>query len=421
MDDLSSKLKKLFKPQPKAFKGKGNVLGRNEQAPEPKKISSTAAPRSRPTYSTAESPKQPIPPGRRLGTAESNVVPERQQAGLSGRQDDRRSTSTPAPITTASVTESYNGAASSQPLPDVEGVDEVQIAAALLLSSDKAPAASEVLGKVLRNILEHPTEAKYRRLRLGNKRIQETIVDVSGGIALLQACGFELVFEAAAEGGSEEGFAVLPDDCDLALVQAALQLLGQPQPSPSSHQQGVGRAASSPASTSSAPAPPSAGPRQRNTQVVLPTGVDDQPLPSWFFSRSPAELKAAFVAKQKKRELDQTLMTRAYREKLAGGQKEQSNSTYAVVRIRLPEGLILQGEFNAGEPVAAVFEWMTDCMRDPGATYELIGPDRKPITAAMGTIRKAQLLPSALLNFQRLSTVPQSEHTLKDELLRNAS
>lgn len=39
---------------------------------------------------------------------------------------------------------------------------------------------------MLRNILEHPTEAKYRRLRLGNKRIQETIVDVSGGIALLQ-------------------------------------------------------------------------------------------------------------------------------------------------------------------------------------------------------------------------------------------
>lgn len=71
--------------------------------------------------------------------------------------------------------------------------------------------------------------------------------------------------------------------------------------------------------------------------------------------------------------------------------------------------------------MAAIFEWLTDCMRDPGATYELIGPDRKPITAAMGSIRKAQLLPSALLNFQRLSTVPQSEPTLKDELLRNAS
>ena len=31
MDDLSSKLKKLFKPKPKAFKGRGNVLGRSEE------------------------------------------------------------------------------------------------------------------------------------------------------------------------------------------------------------------------------------------------------------------------------------------------------------------------------------------------------------------------------------------------------
>ena len=30
MDDLSAKLKKLWKPKPKTFKGKGNVLGRAE-------------------------------------------------------------------------------------------------------------------------------------------------------------------------------------------------------------------------------------------------------------------------------------------------------------------------------------------------------------------------------------------------------
>ena len=31
MDDISSKLKKLFKPKPRVFKGKGNVLGRAEE------------------------------------------------------------------------------------------------------------------------------------------------------------------------------------------------------------------------------------------------------------------------------------------------------------------------------------------------------------------------------------------------------
>lgn len=43
-----------------------------------------------------------------------------------------------------------------------------------------------MLQKLLRNILAAPGEAKYRRLRLSNKRIQEAVVDVSGGVELLQ-------------------------------------------------------------------------------------------------------------------------------------------------------------------------------------------------------------------------------------------
>ncbi len=49
-----------------------------------------------------------------------------------------------------------------------------------------------------------------------------------------QACGFELVFEEAEEGGPSEGFAVLPEHSELALLQAALQLMGQCPPAPAS-------------------------------------------------------------------------------------------------------------------------------------------------------------------------------------------
>lgn len=41
-------------------------------------------------------------------------------------------------------------------------------------------------------------------------------------------------------------------------------------------------------------------------------------------------------------------MTRAYREKLNGQKQSVGNFTYTTVRIRLPEGLVLQGEFSAG-------------------------------------------------------------------------
>jgi len=41
-----------------------------------------------------------------------------------------------------------------------------------------------------------------------------------------------------------------------------------------------------------------------------------------------------------------------------------------------------------------VFEWLTDCLRDAGGTYELITPTRRPLVTSMGTIRTADLLPS---------------------------
>ena len=41
-----------------------------------------------------------------------------------------------------------------------------------------------------------------------------------------------------------------------------------------------------------------------------------------------------------------------------------------------------------------MFEWLTDCLRDPSGTYELITPTRRPLVTSMGTVRAADLLPS---------------------------
>ena len=41
-----------------------------------------------------------------------------------------------------------------------------------------------------------------------------------------------------------------------------------------------------------------------------------------------------------------------------------------------------------------MFEWLTDCLRDPSGTYELITPARRPLVTSLGTIRTADLLPS---------------------------
>lgn len=97
------------------------------------------------------------------------------------------------------------------------------------------------------------------------------------------------------------------------------------------------------------------------------------------------------------------LMTRETRAKLAaGGGANAKKATHAVIRVRLPDGLVLQGEFNGGEPASRVFEWVSDSLRDPSRIYELITPARRPLVTSAGSVKQADLLPSAVLNFRWL-------------------
>ena len=50
----------------------------------------------------------------------------------------------------------------------------------------------------------------------------------------------------------------------------------------------------------------------------------------------------------------QTLMTRAYRDKLSSSKPDINSYASASIRIRLPEGLLLQGEFNAGQRTSSL-------------------------------------------------------------------
>ncbi|KAL3148606.1 hypothetical protein ABBQ38_014034 [Trebouxia sp. C0009 RCD-2024] len=514
MDEVTSKLKKLFKSKPKSFKGQGQKLGQTAST------ASSAPARAPQSYQRAY-PQQPPARGK-----PSPAVSNR-QLGLQSAPVAERFDIPPASVVT---TGAYI-------VPDDESPTEAQQEASVLLSSaPRRTAAAEILSKVLRNIVEHPTEPKYRKLKLNNKKVEQAVVNVDGGLELLQASGFELVFEDSspepqaaatppptgspppqnsidsgvspresqssagwpigeassqgtnntgtsgqnhsgtatlAESGSEAaveaapaesamtGYLWFPEEAELSLLQAALQLLrpltplpfsksipksgahrlpqsavtdrgstassstasssttqaGAPESSQPAHpmqtplqtpamsalpessirSRGELSAAHAAAAAHSSSATSLAEPRLRKTQVLLPEPTDTQ-VPDWLFQQSGMELKQAYAAAKKRREMDSMLMTRAYREKLAGGKTQKGMYIYAVIRVRLPEGLLLQGEFNAREPVTAIFEWVSDSLRDPGQTYDLILPSRRPLEASMGTVSEADLLPAALLN-----------------------
>ena len=255
----------------------------------------------------------------------------------------------------------------------------------------------------------NPSEEKYRKIRLSNPKIQAAVVDTQGGVELLLACGFQIVFiekqqqqQQETNGNSggggdlvksteneqeeEEGFAVLDVHAELDPVHRALQILRGLVVSNTT-------TTATTTTTTTVQLPPQLpqqqqikkqarewdAPRPRNTHVILPSSTSSDSIPDWFFDRTGAEIKASFLAAVRSREQSQLLLTQATRERLRAQEAakiRQALPQFATLKIRLPEGIFLQGEFDPGEPVATVSAWVADCLCDPMQTFDLMLPDR---------------------------------------------
>ncbi|XP_065910604.1 UBX domain-containing protein 1-like isoform X2 [Dysidea avara] len=75
---------------------------------------------------------------------------------------------------------------------------------------EKGSAAVELINKYTSNILDHPTNDKYRRIRIENARFNSVIWSLEVARNLMYALGFE-------QEGSD--YLVLPEDVDLSLIR----------------------------------------------------------------------------------------------------------------------------------------------------------------------------------------------------------
>jgi len=71
------------------------------------------------------------------------------------------------------------------------------------LPLDKADDTLDILEKLTRNVVRGPRDEKFRKLRLTNKKIMETVTEVEGAVAILREMGW-------VDGGEEEPTLVLP-------------------------------------------------------------------------------------------------------------------------------------------------------------------------------------------------------------------
>mmetsp|Transcript_527 Transcript_527/g.1170 ORF Transcript_527/g.1170 Transcript_527/m.1170 type:complete len:275 (-) Transcript_527:95-919(-) len=84
-------------------------------------------------------------------------------------------------------------------------------------------ACVETVTKMLTNITTNPSEPKFRKIRASNPGFAAKVYSMKGAPELFALAGFKDTVE--------EGFLVLPEDADLALVQRALDALGAQQAS----------------------------------------------------------------------------------------------------------------------------------------------------------------------------------------------
>ncbi|XP_042218542.1 UBX domain-containing protein 6-like [Homarus americanus] len=202
-------------------------------------------------------------------------------------------------------------------------------------NKEKISICVETLCKYIENIVTNPTEEKFHKIRMSNKAYQERILPIEGTKEFLEAAGFteqELPFNDSAE-----KFWVFPED-NLSDVAALEQLRD--------------------ALVSAEPVRPQL---DRSLTILLPaeaaTHID---LPAEFFNLTADELKREMQNRATAVERSQMLLTKAMRERQE--LREMRKYRFSLIRVRFPDGLILQGTFGVHEKVEEVMKFIRECL-----------------------------------------------------------
>ncbi|XP_038019552.1 UBX domain-containing protein 6 [Motacilla alba alba] len=238
---------------------------------------------------------------------------------------------------------------------------------------EKVRVCVETMAKYLDNIYLHPEEEKYRKIKLQNKVFQERISCLEGTHKFFQAVGFETKTLPVPGQDTTEEFYVLKEE-----VLSRLEDLKE-------HKEQL---------LSSEPVR-----AQLHRQLALfqpsPAAARFE-LPHDFFSLTAEELRREQRLRTEAVEKAAMLRTRAMREK--DEQREMRKYNYTLLRVRFPDGYILQGTFYARESVSVLYNFVREALRDDWLPFELLGPGGLKLTDENLAFNECGLVPSALLS-----------------------
>ncbi|XP_018099022.1 UBX domain-containing protein 6 isoform X2 [Xenopus laevis] len=238
---------------------------------------------------------------------------------------------------------------------------------------EKVKLGTETIAKYLNNIIIHPEEEKYCKIKMSNKVFQEKISCLEGSHEFFEAIGFE---KRTVPGQDlQEDFFVLGSD--------ALKTLDALQ--------------------GHCDALLSAGPLklslERQLRIFMPSiEAAHFDLPNDFFNLTAEEIKREQRDRTEKLDRNAMLRTKAMREREE--QREMKKYNYSVLRIRLPDGYIMQGIFYARERVSDLFDFVREQLQNDWLPYELLAPGGHKVEDEQSTLIECGLVPSALLTFR---------------------
>ncbi|XP_058676918.1 UBX domain-containing protein 6 [Ammospiza nelsoni] len=238
---------------------------------------------------------------------------------------------------------------------------------------EKVRLCVETMAKYLDNIYLHPEEEKYRKIKLQNKVFQERISCLEGTHKFFQAVGFETKTLPVPGQETTEEFYVLKEE-----VLSRLEDLRE-------HKEQL---------LSSEPV---RAQLHRQLAVFHPSPAAARfELPHDFFSLTAEELRREQRLRTEAVEKASMLRTRAMREK--DEQREMRKYNYTLLRVRFPDGYILQGTFYARESVSVLYNFVREALRDDWLPFELLGPGGLKLTDENLAFNECGLVPSALLS-----------------------
>lgn len=284
--------------------------------------------------------------------------------------------------------------------------EERGLTACLILQScnnnrEKIDTCVETLCKYLENIITYPEEEKYQKIRMSNRVFTDRVQPIEGSMELLLAAGF-IQEKLPNADGVEEEFLVFHKE-NVPSVESLTTLIDALR---------------------------SAEPIQleldRNLQVLLPSQAANKvQLPLSFYAMTPEEIKKEQQLRTEAIERSQMLRTKAMREK--DEIREMRKYKFAIIRVRFPDGILLQGTFSVYERYNEIHEFVQENLEHSGLPFILNTPTGHKLILeedANKTLIDLRLVPATVLTFawhssvaEQINNSPNKDVYLKPEIM----